>query len=229
MLVRRLASCAISAILSLTLIASSAPAVAITGHSPSLTRTPSEYLALLKVAPERNSTSYVRAYFKHWIDADRDGCDTRREVLERQSLVKTDCKSLRNGSWYSEFDGVLTRDAGTFDIDHFIPLKEAWESGAYAWNADTRMRFANDLEYQPSLIAVTASSNRSKSDRDPAAWLPPNAGYTCPYLARWVAVKFRWRLTVDEAEKSAIASKLKVCDSWVRVPKPKRAAITLGN
>jgi hypothetical protein len=79
-----------------------------------------------------------------------------------------------------------------FDIDHLSPLAEAWDSGAWAWDADTRMRYADDLDDPRSLIAVSASANRSKGDQDPAEWMPPAASYACTYITDWVAVKTRW-------------------------------------
>jgi hypothetical protein len=162
----------------------------------------------LRVEPEFVG-GYNRDLFRHWIDADGDGCDTRREVLIAESLtpvsVGARC-SLSGGSWYSAFDGVSTTDASSFDIDHFVPLKEAWDSGAHGWDSVTRQRFANDLDYAGSLIAVSASSNRSKGASDPAEWLPPNRSYWCVYLVTWVEVKIRWNLSADSSEVAAIRS-----------------------
>jgi len=162
----------------------------------------------LRVEPEVQS-GYDRDLFRHWIDADGDGCDSRREVLIVESTtpvsVGSGC-SLSGGTWYSAFDGVTTTDASSFDIDHFVPLKEAWDSGAHGWDSGTRQRFANDLEYAGSLIAVSASSNRSKSASDPAEWLPPNRSYRCVYLVTWVEVKLRWNLSADPGEIAAIRS-----------------------
>jgi uncharacterized membrane protein YhaH (DUF805 family) len=162
----------------------------------------------LRVEPEVQS-GYDRDLFRHWIDADGDGCDTRREVLIAESTtpvsIGSGC-SLSGGTWYSAFDGVTTTDASSFDIDHFVPLKEAWDSGAHAWDSGTRQRFANDLEYAGSLIAVSASSNRSKGASDPSEWLPPNRSYWCVYLVTWVEVKLRWNLSADPGEIAAIRS-----------------------
>jgi hypothetical protein len=162
----------------------------------------------LRVEPEFVG-GYNRDLFRHWIDADGDGCDTRREVLIAESLtpvsVGARC-SLSGGSWYSAFDGVSTTDASSFDIDHFVPLKEAWDSGAHGWDSVTRQRFANDLDYAGSLIAVSASSNRSKGASDPAEWMPPNRSYWCVYLVTWVEVKIRWNLSADSSEVAAIRS-----------------------
>jgi uncharacterized membrane protein YhaH (DUF805 family) len=162
----------------------------------------------LRVEPEVQS-GYDRDLFRHWIDADGDGCDSRREVLIAESTtpvsVGSGC-SLSGGTWYSAFDGVTTTDASSFDIDHFVPLKEAWDSGAHAWDSGTRQRFANDLEFAGSLIAVSASSNRSKGASDPAEWLPPNRSYRCVYVVTWVEVKLRWNLSADPGEIAAIRS-----------------------
>jgi hypothetical protein len=175
--------------------------------------TPLDLLGRLPTVAE-DQTGYDRALFGDWIDADGDGCDTRDEVLIDESVtpvtVGTGC-SLTGGSWYSAYDGVSTTNASTFDIDHVVPLKEAWDSGAYGWTADRRQAYANDLDDARSLRAVSASSNRSKSDRDPADWLPPLAGFRCTYATEWVTVKTRWQLTVDSTERTALAGILGSC------------------
>lgn len=188
---------------------------------------PTQLLGTLKVKAESGSSSYERDFFQHWIDADGDGCDTRDEVLQQESKTKIDC-GLAGGSWISAYDGFKTSDASSLDIDHFIPLKEAWESGASGWDSDTRKRFANDLDYSVSLIAVSASSNRSKSDRDPSAWLPPSKSFTCQYVGMWIAVKYRWGLTIDSSEKKVLASKLSSCGSKSKVAMPAKAKIVKG-
>ena len=163
-------------------------------------------LSQLTLAPERGDR-YDRDLFRHWVDDDGDGCNARREVLIAEAVdrpqVSGDC-DLAGGSWYSVYDGVTTTDPSDFDIDHVVALKEAWDSGAYAWTASQRRAFANDLGNPEALIAVTASSNRSKSDRDPADWLPPNQSYHCTYIAHWMKVKIFWKLSVDEREFQAI-------------------------
>lgn len=103
------------------------------------------------------------------------------------------------------YDGLTFTDPSDLDIDHVVALAEAWDSGAYAWDSARRRAFANDLGVSWSLIAVSASSNRSKSDKDPAEWLPTSASVRCQYLGDWVAVKARWGLAVDDAERSALA------------------------
>lgn len=156
---------------------------------------------------------YERDTFRHWIDANGDCQDTRDEVLEAESLVATTGCDVTEGEWRSYYDGVTTEDPSTFDIDHMVPLAEAWDSGAKRWTKNTRERFANDLGDRRSLVAVTASSNRSKSDRDPAEWMPDRAH--CTYVRQWVAVKLRWRLTVDRPERRSLVGTAALCDNRV--------------
>jgi hypothetical protein len=170
----------------------------------------------LPVSPEQGD-GYDRDLFRHWSDLDGNGCDTREDVLatERASGTVRDCRVV-DGTWVSRYDGRTTTEARTFDIDHMIPLKEAWDSGAWRWDARTREAFANDVGYAGSLIAVTARSNRTKSDRDPNEWLPDRD--VCWYSKTWVAVKYRWRLAVDSAEKSTLTRILRECPPLMVVP-----------
>jgi hypothetical protein len=156
---------------------------------------------------------YDREKFRHWVDADSDCRDTRDEVLAAESLVSTSGCDIQSGKWYSYYDGATTRDSTTFDVDHLVALAEAWDSGAKRWNAKTRERFANDLGDPRSLVAVSASSNRSKSDQDPADWMPALRG--CTYLKQWIAVKIRWHLKVNAAERRALRSRASDCRNVV--------------
>ena len=184
-----------------------------TSASPPSGPTPIQVLEALSVAAEDGS-GYSRSSFKHWIDEDRDGCDTRREVLIAESLrpvrVGSRC-SISGGQWFSVYDGRTSTNASSFDIDHVVALKEAWDSGAKTWTAERRQAFANDLTTPFSLIAVSASSNRSKGDRDPAEWVPPRREYWCQYAIEWVGVKATWSLSVDPAEKAALGRILIDC------------------
>jgi hypothetical protein len=157
---------------------------------------------------DENLQGYDRSLFRHWIDADNNGCDTRREVLisESRTKVKVGKKcALSGGTWFSTFDNKTIKGSGTgIDVDHLVPLAEAWRSGAWRWTAEEREYFANDLKDERVLIAVSASSNRSKGDKDPAKWLPKvSKEQICEYVLSWVAVKLRYSLTTDpiEAEK----------------------------
>jgi len=170
-------------------------------------------LALLRVAPE-DRTGYDRSLFVHWIDADGDGCDTRREVLIDEAIVAPTVGpgcSLTGGRWVSLYDGASFSDPADLQIDHVVALAEAWDSGASAWAPARRQSFANDLGEPWPLIAVSAASNQSKSDKDPADWLPPAAAAECPFLSAWIATKARWDLAVDARERSALAKEIVDC------------------
>jgi hypothetical protein len=165
----------------------------------------------IRTAPERIG-GYDRNLFKHWIDADKNGCDTRKEVLIAEAIVKPKKGAkcvLTGGKWLSAYDGkTYTKDA-SLDIDHMVPLAEAWRSGAWAWTAKQRQDFANDLTDSRALIAVTASANRSKGDQDPKTWLPSKD--KCTYIESWVAIKVRYSLTFDTGELSVIQSYFTSC------------------
>ncbi|MEV0645095.1 HNH endonuclease family protein [Phytomonospora sp. NPDC050363] len=165
-------------------------------------------IAELQVADE-DRTGYDRDKFEHWVDEDGDGCNTRYEVLIAEAVeapdVSGDCQ-LSGGSWFSYYDGATWTAPADLDIDHFVPLAEAWDSGASDWTAEQREQFANDLGDDRDLIAVTDNANQEKSDQDPAEWMPSVGEVHCQYISEWVAVKLRWRLTIDEGEKSAIES-----------------------
>lgn len=155
---------------------------------------------------------YDRSLFKLWIDADRNGCDTRAEVLIAEATVKpkkgSKCK-LTGGKWVSSYDGASYTDPSKLDIDHLVPLAEAWRSGAWAWTQQQRMEYANDLADEWALNAVTASVNRSKGDKDISSWLPKKN--ICSYLAGWVIIKARFELTVDAEEAKVINKYYKPC------------------
>lgn len=177
----------------------------------------------LHVRPE-SSAAYSRDLFGDWTS--RDGCSTRQRVLideSRRGRV-TGC-SVRHGTWTSPYDGAVVRTPSRLDIDHLVPLAEAYASGADRWTAGTRSRFANDLGYAGTLRAVTRSSNRAKSDGDPADWLPPRRVHRCKYIGTWIAVKYRWRLNVDRRERSVLARYVRNCGRKADVPKPRRAVV----
>lgn len=157
---------------------------------------------------------YQRASFKHWVDADRDSCNTRAEVLLAESrvpaTVEAGCK-VTAGEWHSYYDNVVVTAPGGLDIDHMVPLAEAWDSGASQWTAAEREAYANDLGSERSLVAVTAKTNRSKADQDPSTWLPPLADARCTYAADWVATKLRWNLTADQPEVEALTAIAEAC------------------
>lgn len=153
---------------------------------------------------------FAKSKFKHWNDADGDCRDTRAEVLQRESrgAVTGGC-TIRRGNWYSYYDGKRFYRAANLDIDQLVPLAEAWDSGARNWSAARRQAYANDLYAGRSLVAVSASSNRSKGDRDPAGWLPRYG--KCRYVLEWASVKLRWDLKVDARERKALQAVAAKC------------------
>jgi hypothetical protein len=168
-------------------------------------------LASLTVAPEGSMTGYDRDKFPHW-SSQGDNCNTREVVLERDgSGVHTgsDCYPT-SGSWYSEYDGETWTQPSDLDIDHIVPLAEAWRSGAADWTTSEREQLANDLSIS-QLIAVTDNVNQSKGDDDPASWLPPRSAYHCTYAREYVWVKYSYDMTVDSAEHTALSNVLSGC------------------
>jgi len=167
-------------------------------------------LNALTVATEGSMTGYLRDLFPHWITS--GGCTTRETVLKRDGsgvVVGSDCYPT-SGSWFSQYDGVTLTSAAGVDIDHVVALAEAWRSGANAWSTSTRQSFANDLT-RPQLIAVSASSNRSKGDQDPSTWKPTRTSYHCTYSRMWIRSKYAWSLRLQSAEKSALQGMLNTC------------------
>jgi len=165
----------------------------------------------LTVKPEAGSTTYARTYFKHWIDANGDCQNTRPEVLITESKVTPTYTTSRHctvatGKWYSYYDGTTWTRPADVDIDHMVPLKEAWRSGARLWSANNRTRYANDLGFAASFWAVTDHVNQAKGDKDPAEWLPPRTAARCPYAIQWVQVKYRWWLSINSAERTRLSS-----------------------
>ncbi|EXU61759.1 hypothetical protein Z951_45360 [Streptomyces sp. PRh5] len=171
-----------------------------------VTRTLTRAIADLPVADESRA-GYERTKFRHWVDADRNGCNTRSEVLLDEAIVPPTVGSgcrLSSGEWDSWYDGRTIDGPAGLDIDHKVPLAEAWDSGASAWSAQERQDYANDLGDPRALDAVSAQQNRQKADKDVAEWLPANSGVHCRYVEDWVAVKTRWGLSADPVEASAL-------------------------
>ncbi|KAL4914664.1 hypothetical protein BDW62DRAFT_190061 [Aspergillus aurantiobrunneus] len=168
-------------------------------------------LEALTVAEAGASSDYDRDLFPHWI-SQGDSCNTRDRVLVRdgENVETGSGCSIDSGSWYSEYDGETWTQASDVDIDHVVPLSNAWNSGASEWTTDEREAFANDLDI-PQLLAVTDNVNQAKGDAGPEEWLPSLTSYHCTYGKMWVTVKHTYELTVTEAEKSALQDLLATC------------------
>lgn len=208
---RRIAVLAASAALAATTGLLTAPSAQAAMPTPVAASTARTYLGQLTVQAEGSSSGYSRDKFPHWI-TQSGACNTREVVLKRDGTNVTQDSSCAavSGSWYSEYDGATWTAASDLDIDHMVPLAEAWRSGASSWTTAQRQAYANDLT-RPQLIAVTDNVNQSKGDKDPAKWLPSRAAYKCTYARAWVHVKHYYDLTVDSAEKTALQSVLNGC------------------
>ncbi|TDD84603.1 HNH endonuclease [Actinomadura rubrisoli] len=200
---------ALSATLSATALL--APAAGAAPPPPPGASEAAQHLGALTVAPEGSSTGYSRDKFPHWI-TQSGTCNTREVVLKRDGAnVQTDssCAAV-SGTWHSPYDGATWTLASDIDIDHMVPLAEAWRSGASSWTTSRRQAFANDLS-SSQLWAVTDNVNQAKGDKDPAEWTPPLASFRCMYARSWIDVKYRYGLTIDPAEKTALNGLLGAC------------------
>ena len=172
----------------------------------------------LPVKGRAPKTGYSREQFPHWKDPDKNGCDSRNDILKRdltKVIFKADtnnCKVIAGtlldpySNKLIEFD--ISKSSSTIDIDHIVALSNAWQSGAFQLTLDQRTNFAND---PLNLLAVDFKLNRQKGDGDAATWLPPYKSYRCTYVARQVAVKTKYKLWVTAPEKAAISNLLTAC------------------
>ena len=150
-----------------------------------------------------------------WDDLDADGQDERAEVLiaahrpgRGRIKLELDGDRVISGRWRCRFSGAWITDAGDMDVDHLIPLKDAWESGAHEWSPKRRRAYANGIgiisPQRHWLLPVTAKLNRAKGDKSPDEWMPPNTGYHVNYAADWILTKSYWSLSVTAEERAAL-------------------------
>lgn len=167
-------------------------------------------LGELTVAPEDNSRDYDRDEWMDGWDTISANCDARELILAREAIeanVGEDCYPA-SGRWRGVYtDRTLTR-ARDVQIDHIVPLEEANGSGTTAWTREQRHSFSHDPE---NLWAVDGSANQSKGSKDPAQWRPQRQAVWCEYASRWVAVKHKYNLTIDRAERWRLAQMLGTC------------------
>ncbi|KAK5655805.1 hypothetical protein OQA88_5343 [Cercophora sp. LCS_1] len=168
-------------------------------------------LAALTVKSYVDPGGYSRDLFPHWI-TQSGTCNIREYVLKRDgtSVVTNSACTATSGTWVSPYDGATWTAASDIDIDHMVPLKNAWVNGASSWTTSKRQEFANDIS-SPQLWAVTDNVNQAKSDMSPDAWKPPLTSFYCTYAKSWVAVKSKWALTITSAEKTALTSMINTC------------------
>jgi hypothetical protein len=177
-------------------------------------------LSTLEVKGRAPRTGYDRALFgQAWADVDRNGCDTRNDVLRRDLssfVLRTGTNGclVLSGTLHDPYTATVIAflrgqsTSARVQIDHVVALSDAWQKGAQQWSTSRRTAFAND---SLNLLAVDGPTNARKSDGDAATWLPPNKAYRCSYAARQVAVKVRYGLWVTGAERDALARILSTC------------------
>lgn len=179
-----------------------------------------ETLGELSVKGRAPLTGYARDLFgSPWSDVDRNGCDTRNDILKRDLEIKVflddrDQCTLKEGVLIDPYSGeriefVRGRVSSlAVQIDHVVSLSNAWQTGAFRWRNEKRLAFAND---PLNLLAVKGSLNAQKGDGDAATWLPPKKSYRCAYVARQIAVKQEYRLWVTKSERDAMQRVLSKC------------------
>lgn len=179
-----------------------------------------DQLAQLADAPSGYLAGYDRDYFGHgWIDTDRNGCDTRNDILGRDldgvahKPGTHDCVVL-SGVLQDPYTGLtisFVRGNATstlVQIDHVVPLGYVWQVGAANWTEDQQVGFANDPR---NLLAVDGEANQAKSASGPSEWLPPNQGFRCEYVERFVGILFSYQLSIEAADRDVAESVLAGC------------------
>ena len=188
-------------------------------------------LDALPVAPKDSSRGYDRAVFgQAWADEDRNGCDTRNDILRRDldavtftaSSARTQCRVATGSLWdpYTGHHIPFERGQGSsqvIQIDHVVALAEAWKSGADHLTAVERQTLAND---PLNLLAVDGPSNQQKSAQDASTWLPANRGFRCHYVARQISVKYSYGLSVSPQERDAMRRVLDGCPDQTAIARP---------
>ncbi|HYD31658.1 MAG TPA: DUF1524 domain-containing protein [Azospirillaceae bacterium] len=174
-------------------------------------------LDAITVEPEHRR-GYNRDEWPHWREV--KGCiNTRDQVLIDQSLTPVTLSpngcAVTGGQWHDPYTGKKVRDPKSLDIDHMVPLEEAHGSGGWEWPRDRRAAFANDRTNPHHLIAVLAEANRAKGAKGPEEWLPPHGRYRCRYIADWITIKARWKLSMDERERVTVGNILSDCTGSV--------------
>ena len=179
-----------------------------------------DVLATIPVKGRAPKTGYSRDHFgQAWADVDRNGCDTRNDMLRRDLTDLAlkpgtrDCvvlSGILNDPYTATLINFLrgTSTSPAVQIDHVVALSDAWQKGAQQLTEAQRLSFAND---PLNLLAVDGATNQQKSDGDAATWLPPNKSYRCDYVARQISVKSSYGLWVTRAEHDAMARVLTDC------------------
>ena len=196
-----------------------APAPTIAPNPPAPSEQPNGLLSSLEINEiATDLPEYDRADWKHWTDEDKDCQNTRHEVLIEESLKAVTFKNdkqcqVATGEWLAPFTGDTVTDGTKLDVDHMVPLKNAHDSGGWAWDKDKKAAYANGMGYADHLIAVTASANRQKGAKGPDEWKPADQDYWCDYAVDWVQIKVDWGLSATKAEWAALQEMITTCDN----------------
>ena len=172
----------------------------------------------LEVSQPGSMNGYSREKFHHWSKASNFGwdppqqsCNSREAALIRDGenvKVGSDCK-VESGTWSDPYTAKTFTMPSDIDTDHVVPLANAWRSGASSWDDKERERYANDPDV---LLSVEDNANQAKGDKGPEAWKPPNQAEWCDYATRWIRIKSKYNLSVNEQEKEALTQMLDNCE-----------------
>lgn len=172
----------------------------------------------LEVSPPGSMAGYDREDFPHWSDAQEFGwdvsdsaCDVREAALIRdgEDVVVGEGCDVESGRWLDPYTKRTYTDPLDIDIDHLVPLANAYRSGASEWDEAGRERYANDPN---NLLSVEDNANQEKGDKGPEAWKPPNKAIWCQYARRWIGVKSDYDLTINAQEKASLREMLATCE-----------------
>ena len=161
---------------------------------------------------------YDRDDWSHWSDDDGDCQNIRHEVLQDETFEAVTFTTSSNcyvdtGKWYGVYTATYYYSATELDVDHFVPLKNAHDSGGYEWSLAKKKEYANYLDDSDHLVAVQSGANRSKGASGPENWKPTNKDYWCEYAYDWIRIKDTWGLTATQSEWNALVSMISTCPS----------------
>lgn len=185
----------------------------------------SDALERLPVKGRAAKSDYDRSAFgQAWADADRNGCDTRNDILRRdltgvEFTEGSSCK-ISGGRFHEPYTGAQVtfqrgqNTSSAVQIDHVVALADAWQKGARQLTVQQRQMFAND---PLNLIAADGPANVKKGAGDAATWLPANKNFRCHYVARQISVKAAYQLWITQAEKDAMKRVLSSCPEQLTI------------
>lgn len=182
-----------------------------------------EHGRLPKNAPRKSVVSqtttqqipkYDRGEYRHWIDENGDGLNTRHELLKSMSVSAVTYNDKRSrvlrGKWFDSYSGKYYYNSKDLQIDHIVPIKYAHDRGAWRWDQDKKQFFANDVE---NLLPVFGPLNQEKSASGPSDWMPPSQAYRCQYVIRFHRIFLKYQLEYKSSEERVINRMLAQCRS----------------